>query len=169
MPRALGAEAGGRGSIYSPPTEQFLKEVLTALPAGPPIAAAGGITTGRQIAALLAAGAAGVVLGTRLLFTKECMYTDEMKDVLIRAGPGETARSTAYDLAFPPGVWPDGIQARCVNNGIVAEFERGVPPEELNANIKKGDREHLVIYAGVGVADINKIQNTAVRHFLCIT
>ncbi|KAH9830262.1 uncharacterized protein C8Q71DRAFT_727517 [Rhodofomes roseus] len=158
---AQGAEAGGRGSVYSPPTAQFLKDVLAALPGGPPVVAAGGITTGQQIAAQLAAGAAGVVLGTRLLFTEECMYSDEMKDVLVRAGPDTTARSTAYDLAFPPGVWPDGIQARCVNNAIVTEFASGASPEERKANIAKGDRDHLIVYAGVGVADTSEIKKTA--------
>lgn len=111
-------------------------------------------------------GASAVVLGTRFLFTDECMYSDEMKNVLVHAGPDSTARSIAYDAAFPPGVWPTGIEARCVTNDIVADFDNGLSPADRKANIDSGGKDHLVVYAGVGVADIMEIQNTAVGIFL---
>lgn len=156
-----GAQAGGRGSTYSPPTEEFLEAVVKAIPDGPLIIAAGGITTGAQAALALAKGASAVVLGTRLLFTPECMFSDDMKSVLIEAGPDSTARSPAYDVAFPPGVWPKGIEARCVTNSIVADLEKGLSPADRKANIASGEKDYLIVYAGTGVAEINNIQNVA--------
>ncbi|KZT04211.1 NPD-domain-containing protein [Laetiporus sulphureus 93-53] len=158
---AQGAEAGGRGSIYSPPTEEFLRLVLEVIPSGPPVLVAGGINTGVQIAALLERGAAGVVLGTRFLFTNECMFPDEMKKTLIEAGADSTSRSPAYDLAFPPNVWPKGIEARCITNGIMADFEEGLRTEDRKANMASGKEEYLLVYAGTGVQDLNKIESTA--------
>lgn len=158
---AQGAEAGGRGSIHSPPIREFLKAVVKAIPDGPPILAAGGITTGAQIASLLAMGAAGVVVGTRFLFTHECMFSDEMKKVLLEAGPDSTRRSPAYDAIFPPGIWPEGIQARCITNGLVSDYEKGAGAEDLKAKIASGDRDHMLVYAGTGVADVIEIQSTA--------
>jgi len=156
-----GAEAGGRGSTYSPPTQEFLKAVLDVVPNGPLVIAAGGISTGTQVAEKLIAGASAVVLGTRLLFTPECMFSDEIKKVLIESGPDSTARSPAYDLAFPPGVWPDGIEARCVNNGVVADFEADLSPADRKANIASGKSDYLIVYAGTGVGDVSEIKSTA--------
>lgn len=158
---AQGAEAGGRGSVYSPPTGEFLQATLAAIPDGPPILAAGGVTTGAQIAALLTKGAAGVVVGTRLLFTHECMFSADMKQVLVEAGSDATARSPAYDVAFPPGIWPQGIEARCITNAIVADYKAGLGPPDREANLASGKKEYLLVYAGTGVGDVNDIRSAA--------
>ncbi|KZT04212.1 2-nitropropane dioxygenase [Laetiporus sulphureus 93-53] len=162
---AQGEEAGGHASISSPPTEELLRLVLEAIPSGPPILAAGGISTGTQIASLLAKGAAGVVLGTRFLFTNECMFTDEMKKVLVEAGPGSTTRNPAFDLAFdllhPSNAWPRGIEARCVSNGVVADYENGLSQADKKAHLLSGKEEYLLVWAGTGVKDLNKIESTA--------
>ncbi|KZT04238.1 uncharacterized protein LAESUDRAFT_715766 [Laetiporus sulphureus 93-53] len=140
---AEGAEAGGRKSIYSPPTEKFLWLVLEAVPTGPPVLAAGGINTGVQISALL------------------CMFPGEMKKVLVEAGPDSTSRSPAYDLAFPPNVWLKGIEACCITEKTVADFEKGLRPENRKANMASGKEEYLLTYAGTGVQDLNKIESTS--------
>ncbi len=44
-----------------------------------PVITAGGVGTGRQMAAALMLGAAGVYLGTRFLLTEECPVLDEVK------------------------------------------------------------------------------------------
>ncbi|OSX67985.1 hypothetical protein POSPLADRAFT_1176997 [Postia placenta MAD-698-R-SB12] len=158
---AQGAEAGGRGSVYSPPTGEFLQATLAAVPDGPPILAAGGVTTGAQIAALLTKGAAGVVIGTRLLFTHECMFSADMKQVLVEAGSDATARSPAYDVAFPPGIWPQGIEARCITNAIVADYKAGLDPLDRKTNLASGKKEYLLVYAGTGVGDVKDIRSAA--------
>ncbi|KAJ3567906.1 hypothetical protein NP233_g6068 [Leucocoprinus birnbaumii] len=58
-----GSEAGGRGSINSPPTLEFVRQAAPLVPSNIPVLAAGGIMNGIQMAALLEAGASGIVLG----------------------------------------------------------------------------------------------------------
>lgn len=140
-----------------------MQATLAAVPDGPPILAAGGVTTGAQIAALLTKGAAGVVIGTRLLFTHECMFSADMKQVLVEAGSDATARSPAYDVAFPPGIWPQGIEARCITNAIVADYKAGLDPLDRKTNLASGKKEYLLVYAGTGVGDVKDIRSAAVR------
>jgi len=158
---AQGGEAGGRGGAFSPPLKAFVSEVVAALPNGPLILGAGGITTGAQAAEIIALGADAVVLGTRLLFTPECAFSDSMKDTLVAAGPNSTVRSQAFDIVFPPNVWPKGIEAQCVKNAIVTDYDEGLPPQERKAHISSGSPDYAVIYAGPGIADVNEIQPAA--------
>lgn len=117
--------------------------------------------TGAQIATLLTKGAAGVVVGTRLLFTHECMFSADMKQVLVEAGSDATARSPAYDVAFPPGIWPQGIEARCITNAVVADYEAELGPPDRKANLASGKKEYLLVYAGTGVGDVKDIRSAA--------
>lgn len=82
---AVGAGAGGHGGTVSTMVlVPYLKEKV-----GLPILAAGGISTGRQMAAALALGACGVVVGTRLIATHEARAKEEYKRAVVEAGPEE--------------------------------------------------------------------------------
>ena len=62
-----------------------------------PIIAAGGISTGAQMAAAMAVGACAVVVGTRLIATTESRAQAAYKEAVVRAGPEDivcTARIT---------------------------------------------------------------------------
>ena len=54
---------------------------------GLPVVAAGGISTGAQMAAAMALGACAVIVGTRFIATPEAKVYPEYKDALIAAGP----------------------------------------------------------------------------------
>src|SRR5205814_8909834 len=71
-----GTEAGGHvtGQVSTLP---LLQSVLDAVRI--PVIVAGGIATPRGVAAALAAGAAGVWVGTALLASPECANTDEAR------------------------------------------------------------------------------------------
>lgn len=164
-----GMEAGGHGSSASPPLFTFIQAVLMALPNGPPILAAGGVSTGAQIASLLTLGAAGVVLGTRFLFTRECMYSDEMKAILVDAGLYSTARNSVFDEVNgtpPRTTWPEGIDGRAVANKIITDYESGLSMEErlvkFQSGQKDGDKERLLIWAGIGSGLVNEIKGASV-------
>lgn len=162
-----GVEAGGHGSSLSPPILNFVPAVRAALP-NIPIVAAGGVSFGSQVAALLTLGADGVVLGTRFLFTNECCYTDQMKKVLVESGFNSTERSGAYDQAFGTDFWPSHIDGRAIStNDVMKDFKAGLPLEERVKNYKEateaGKDTHLIMWAGVGVAHTNKISPAAVR------
>ncbi len=96
---AQGIEAGGhvRGTIG---LLALLDEVLDAVQV--PVLAAGGIGSGRAMAAALAAGADGVRIGTRFVAADEAAAADPYLDALIAA----RAKDTVYTEAFSVG-WPN--------------------------------------------------------------
>ena len=165
-----GTEAGGHGGATAPPLLNLLQGVLDAIPGdGPVIIAAGGISTGAQIAALLTLGASGVVLGTRFLFTPECMYSDQMKSVLIDAGLNSTARSLAFDEINRTAMWPEGIDGRAIANDILVDYRESL---DLEMRLKKADEDkangktdRLVIWAGVGVGHVKEIKGASVSSY----
>ena len=91
---AQGYEAGGHtGEIGS---MVLIPEVVDAVGADAPVLAAGGIGSGRQIAAALALGARGVWMGSVWLGTAEYESTPALRDALLRAGSADTVRSRIY-------------------------------------------------------------------------
>ena len=161
-----GIEAGGHGGGYAPPLFLLLPAILTAIPDGPPVIAAGSIATGAQIAALLAMGASGVAVGTRFLFTKECEYTDAMKDVLVKATVNDTMRTLAFDEVNRTNYWPQGYNGRAIVNDIISDAKEGLDLDErlkrFDASAASGDNNRLVIWAGMGSGMTNGITTGAV-------
>jgi nitronate monooxygenase len=96
---AQGIEAGGhvRGSIG---VLALLDQVLRAIDV--PVLAGGGIGSGRALAAVLAAGAAGARVGTRFLAATESGAHPSYVQALMSA----EAQDTVYTEAFSVG-WPD--------------------------------------------------------------
>jgi NAD(P)H-dependent flavin oxidoreductase YrpB (nitropropane dioxygenase family) len=90
---AQGYEAGGHtGEIASMVLTPEVVEALDPLP----VLAAGGIGSGRQVAAALALGAQGVWLGSIWLTTTEAdLHSPALTRKLLAAGSGDTVRSRA--------------------------------------------------------------------------
>jgi NAD(P)H-dependent flavin oxidoreductase YrpB (nitropropane dioxygenase family) len=87
---AQGTEAGGHTGEIS--TMVLVPEVVDAV-APIPVLAAGGIGSGRQIAAAMALGAAGVWCGSVWLTTAEAETQPTVKDKFLRASSADTVRS----------------------------------------------------------------------------
>ncbi len=92
---AAGGEAGGHCGEVS--TLVLIPEIHEAIqPYGDiPILAAGGIVTGRQMAACMAMGAAGVWTGSVWLTTSEAETNPVVKDKMLAASSRDTVRSKA--------------------------------------------------------------------------
>ncbi|HET6499228.1 MAG TPA: nitronate monooxygenase family protein [Amycolatopsis sp.] len=95
---AQGYEAGGHtGEIAS---MVLLPEIVDAVGDRVPVLAAGGIGSGRQVAAALALGAAGVWLGSVWLATEEYLRTmpgsAAMQSALVAATSSDTVRTRIY-------------------------------------------------------------------------
>ncbi|WP_426570105.1 NAD(P)H-dependent flavin oxidoreductase [Streptomyces canus] len=90
---AQGYEAGGHtGEIASMVLTPEVVDAVSPLP----VLAAGGIGSGRQIAAALALGAQGVWLGSLWLTTAEAdLHSPALTGKLLAAGSGDTVRSRA--------------------------------------------------------------------------
>jgi nitronate monooxygenase len=156
-----GTEAGGHGGSESPPMFTLVQAVVAAIPAGPPILAAGSVATGAQVASLLTLGASGVVLGTRFLYTSECQYTPAMKNVLLKADFDSTTRTLAFDEVGRTNFWPAKHNGRAIANAIMDDVAEGLDLEQrlqkFDESKAQGDSQRLIIWAGVGVGHTSEI------------
>ena len=118
------------------------------------------------MAALLAMGVSGVVLGTRFLFTNEFRYTDQIKSVLVDADLRATQRSLCFDEVNRTNFWPPFHDGRAIANSIWNDFSSGLTLEERmkkhDDSNAKGEKDRLVIWAGIGAGLTNKITPAAV-------
>ncbi|THU99169.1 NPD-domain-containing protein [Dendrothele bispora CBS 962.96] len=164
-----GIESGGHGSSHSPPLLTFLPSVL-CLPAlrgegGVPVLAAGGLATGAHIAAMLALGASGSVLGTRFLLSPESLYTDVQKKALVDAKDNSTVRTMAFDTVRETLGWPAGIDGRALKNDTVQDFDCGTPINVLQDKFKEGTKSgnpsRMLVWSGTGVALMKEVNPAA--------
>ena len=133
------------------------------------LVAAGGIVEGRGVAACLALGAEGVVMGTRFLASTEAKIAKGYQDAVLRTADGgvNTVRSKVYDTLRGTTGWPDWIGGRGIINQSFLDAKDGHVTEENKKAyaeaLKQGDQgwaEHgrLTAYAGTGVGLINRVQ-----------
>lgn len=85
---AEGFEAGGHNGIDEITTMVLIPQVVDAVKI--PVIAAGGIGSGRQMAAAYALGASGVQIGSRFVATQESSAHSNFKNAVINAKPGDT-------------------------------------------------------------------------------
>ena len=104
---AQGNEAGGHtGTMNLLP---FLVRLVEEFPSLP-IVAAGGLATGRSLAAVLTAGAEGAWMGTVFLATREAQEVSEAhKELIVQSSAEETIYTQVFDIMHtatfnsPPG------------------------------------------------------------------
>lgn len=116
---ARGAEGGGHGEVRVG-TLPLLAEVLDAVDV--PVLAAGGIASGRGLAAVLAAGAAGAWLGTAFTTCLEAATSPVARGELLRATSDQTVTTRVFDVAlgYP---WPARLPERVLRNEFVDRFD----------------------------------------------
>ncbi|GIW42412.1 MAG: 2-nitropropane dioxygenase [Candidatus Binatia bacterium] len=107
---AQGTEAGGHTGEIG--TLALVPQVVDAVKI--PVLAAGGIADGRGVAAALALGAQGAVIGTRFIATPEAQAAPAYRETLVRATGEDTVRTRCYT----------GKPARAIRNPYIAEWER---------------------------------------------
>ncbi|KAF8581968.1 2-nitropropane dioxygenase [Ramaria rubella] len=154
-----GIEAGGHGHGQALPLLTLFPLVKSALPNGPPLVAAGGLSNGAHIAALLTLGADGCVIGTRYLATPESTYTDNQKAAVL--GADLTVRSVLFDELSGLLAWPKGVDGRAIANKLLEDEAKGIPLEERKKlymeAVKNNDTSRTAVWAGVSVALVNEI------------
>ena len=155
---AQGYEAGGHTGEIA--TMVLVPEVVDAV-APVPVLGAGGIGTGRQIAAALSLGAQGVWLGSLWLTTAESNSSPAVLQAYLGAGSADTVRSRCYT----------GKPARMLRNEWTAAWEDPAGPgplgmplqniltSEANSRIARSNRKDLQ-FAPVGqiVGRMNQVQ-----------
>ncbi len=114
---AQGSEGGGHVGVMG--TTALVPQVVSAV-APKPVLAAGGIADGRGLAAALALGASGALLGTRFLATHEAPIHPNFKQAIVASDGHDTDLTEIPDL-ITGRVWP-GAFARTWRNAIVREW-----------------------------------------------
>jgi nitronate monooxygenase len=168
-----GAEGGGHGNAKVG-TLPLLEGVLEAVSV--PVLAAGGISSARGLAAVLAAGASGAWLGTAFAACPESLATDPARGAMLAAIETDTVTTTVFDVALGYD-WPSRFAERVLRN----EFsERWTGREDrlvsdsharaaLVAAIAAVDHRVAHIDAGQGVGLLREVRPAAdVVAFLCI-
>ncbi len=175
---AQGWEAGGhvRGKVA---TMALVPAVVDAVGGDVPVLAAGGIADGRGLAAALALGAGGVMIGTRFLLTHESDTHSAYRAALSQATITDTVYSTVFD-----GGWPDAAHRTLRNSTVSAWEQAGCPPsgdrpgegeviaQRRNRDITRysddmptadteGGVEQLAMYAGQSVGLAATVEHAA--------
>lgn len=168
---AQGAEAGGHGALRG--TLSFVPEAADCLAAHAPgtlLLAAGGIADGRGLAAALALGADGVLVGTRLWAAQEALVHPGHHRAIVETDGDGTIRTTVADIArqLP---WPRGFTARIRRNafterwhGREAELERNVHTEgpRYRQAFQAGDPDHTGVWFGEAAGLVHAIEPAGV-------
>jgi NAD(P)H-dependent flavin oxidoreductase YrpB (nitropropane dioxygenase family) len=114
---AQGTEAGGHvGWMASLPLVPMMVEAVKPLP----VLSAGGIANGRGLAAALALGAEGVLLGTRFMATPEAPIHPNFKQAIVDSDGHDTVLTEIPDIATQR-VWP-GAMSRAKRNSFIERW-----------------------------------------------
>ncbi|KAI2638312.1 FMN-dependent 2-nitropropane dioxygenase [Xylaria nigripes] len=118
---------------------------------------AGGIADGRGVAALLALGAEGAVMGTRYIVSPESNARDHNRKALLATSDGavNTVKSYIHDHVQGDRTWPPHYDGRALVHVSYIDEQTGTSIEENEARFKaakeKGDVSRLITWSGTGV------------------
>ncbi|MBN0047141.1 nitronate monooxygenase [Streptomyces actuosus] len=164
---AQGAEAGGHHASLA--TLPLVPAVLDATRGAVPVVAAGGVADGRGLAAALALGADGVMMGTRFAATEESLATTGFKSHLVSAHTADTVDTRAFDVVR--GIpWDESYRARSIGNdftrtwtGRDAELaaRRAEVEPRWTAAVARDDTSQRAMFAGEVLDLIQDIQPAA--------
>lgn len=168
---AQGGEAGGHGmSVRS--TFTLVPEVVDFVADRSPgtlVAAAGGVGDGRGLAAALALGADGAVVGTRFWATPEALVSPKAQQRAVAAGGDDTVRTRVYDLVRRLD-WPADYTVRALSNAFLdtwhgneTELAARLPEaiESYEKAVAAEDFDTAAILTGEGVGRIRDIRPAA--------
>lgn len=159
---AQGTEAGGHtGEVSTLPLLQSVLEIVRT-----PVLAAGGVATARGVAAALAAGAAGVWVGTCLLAAYETEASEAARERILRAKETDTILTSVFDVG--QGIaWPPQYKGRALANQFTSTWHNDIDHlredeaarRQLAEAIREQDYDQALIYAGEAVGLVHKKQS----------
>jgi NAD(P)H-dependent flavin oxidoreductase YrpB (nitropropane dioxygenase family) len=159
---AQGTEGGGHIGLMG--TMPLVPMVVSAV-APIPVLAAGGVADGRGLAAALALGADGVLLGTRFLATDEAPIAKGFKQAILDSDGHDTLVTDIPDMASG-NTWP-GAYVRVRRNRFIEEWigrdnELRRRRAEVSAQIREaaqaGDPDRGAVMIGQTAGLIDRIE-----------
>ncbi|MDA9425430.1 MULTISPECIES: nitronate monooxygenase [Bradyrhizobium] len=172
-----GTEAGGHCGEVS--TMVLVPEVIKAIKPirDVPVLAAGGIMTGRQMAACMAMGAAGAWTGSVWLATVEAETTEIFREKMIAASSRDAVRSkgrTGKPARQLRSVWTDAWDRASESPGalpmplqsiISRDAFHSIDRAAASGNAKARDLVSYFVGQGVGLIDSVKSAGAVVQEF----
>lgn len=168
---AQGTEAGGHG-MSARSTFTLVPEVVDLVAersAETLVVAAGGVADGRGLAAALALGADGVLVGTRLWASAEALVSPRAQQRAILASGDDTIRTTVYDVVRQRQ-WSSPYNARLVRNALIDAWHGNESqllnqlPQTLTAYEKAVDGEDfdvVTMLVGEAIGRIHDVRPAA--------
>jgi len=162
---AQGTEGGGHVGVMG--TMPLVPMVVSAV-APTPVLAAGGVADGRGLAAALALGADGVLLGTRFLASDEAPIAKGFKQAIVESDGHDTLVTDIPDVANGQ-VWP-GAYVRVRRNRFIEEWigrenelrlRRAEVSAQLREAAKAGDPDRGAIMIGQTAGLIDRVEPAA--------
>ncbi len=162
---AQGTEGGGHVGVMG--TMPLVPMVVSAV-APVPVLAAGGVADGRGLAAALALGADGVLLGTRFLASDEAPIAKGFKEAIVESDGHDTLVTDIPDVAHGQ-VWP-GAYVRVRRNRFIEEWigrenelrrHRAQVSAGLRAAAKAGDPDRGAVMLGQTAGLIDRVEPAA--------
>jgi len=170
-----GLDAGGHGFEKGAGIISLLPEAADTLRVNGfghvPLVAAGGIVDGRGVAAALALGADGVVMGTRFLASTEITLPHEgYRAALLETKDGgqNTIRAKVFDELKGPNIWPVLYDGRGIVTESYTDHIGGMDIEEIRRLHKEAvegedagfgiEGRRAAVWAGTGVGLVSEIK-----------
>lgn len=168
-----GHDAGGHGYEVCAGLLGLLPEVVDTFAKVPhlrriPLLAAGGIADGRGVAAALALGAAGVVMGTRFLGAPETKVHAQYRDKVVATTDGGqmTVKTKVFDTYNGPNEWPHRFDSRGLVTPTYLEHADAVELAKLEGLYGEGvimapeqmGKKYVVLWMGTCVGLVHKMQ-----------
>ena len=154
----VGYENGGATGKLDISTLVLVPRVVESLKV--PVIGGGGISDGRGLAAVLALGAQGVIIGTRLLATKEAPIHENLKQALVQASELDTML-IMRSIGATHRVWANTAAKKCTeleaNQADLPELLKIVGGDKARMMYDQGDLDVGVISCGEGVGMVNDI------------
>ena len=152
---AQGSDAGGHSGRDAIGTLSVVPSVVDVV-GSTPVLAAGGIVDGRGLAAALALGAGGALIGTRFQASHEALVPPAVSEALLAAGGADTERNRVLDVARGSR-WPAGYLGRTLRNSFLEEW-RGREADPGVQQAYRDDPGAAPVWAGQAVGLISTLE-----------
>jgi nitronate monooxygenase len=154
----VGYENGGATGVLDIGTMVMTPSVVDALDV--PVIAGGGISDGRGVAAALALGAEGVIMGTRLMATKECPIHDNLKQAFVAAAETDTTLALR-SVNNTHRLWNNKAAQHVIEleaqGAALFQLIQAASGDKAERMYREGDIDLGVVACGQGVGLINDI------------
>jgi nitronate monooxygenase len=154
----VGYENGGATGRLDIGTLVLVPKVVDSVKV--PVIGGGGVSDGRGFLALMALGAQGVIMGTRLLTTREAPIHDNLKRALVEATELDTML-VMRSIGATHRVWANAAAKKCAemeeNKADMTQILQVVSGERAKQMYAQGDLDVGIVSCGQGVGLVNDI------------